>query len=504
MERREFDKNVYMLVDTYCRKGHINDMQFGNNPLAKQDFIRENGLIGQYANYVSAGQKFDMATNQEEFLAAKKEVEKAAEEIRKECKRRLEEQGLDMAAIYGAEPSLEERKKLLFEQLEQMGMSEEFIRRMNFDDIEQLIYDGSPEFEYSVEDTPEARARFNAENIDYNAEDGRLRARATLHAAEGVAFDDTPNNRKLLDENEITYIRMAMNKNPHAEDMKLFVPSTWMNSMRSSVSNNFENYFNTTINSHFGRELLGGTMMAGAVMTAAMAGLVIHPVFAVAAYLLIRKTGVFNARRKSFVPTEYEKRALEKGHTVFKEENGKARYLYMHKGNLLSINAHDIRVPEYIKGVRLTPLQKQQFRMGELVKLEGRNGEAFHVRIDVTSPNSMREYYKELRNDNSVIPVPTVNDSDEAKLSYIEKTGVKGIKSIYGSMNYNPKRDEFLRKYNLHQTFKNYIQTESTLHRTTDEDLKRSYMQYLKNDDSKLKDIAKNELLSQINRNRSL
>lgn len=504
MSEQNIDKNKYMLVDTFLRKGHISDLQFGFNHAKKMKFINDNGLNELYQKYIDAGKEFDSAINQDEFKAAKQKVEDIAKDIRTACRKELEKQGLDITAIYGTEPDIDEKKKLLIEQLEQMGMSEEFIKNKHFDDIEKLINEGSQEFEYTVKDTPETRKRFEDEGIEYHAENGRLKVKATLHATEGVAFDDTPDNRKILDDNEIKYMRMAMNKNPYSQKTKLFVPSTWINPVRSSVASNFDNYFNKIINNQYGRSLLGGTMIAGTVATAAMMGLVIHPVFAVTAYLLLRKTGLFKARKTAFYPTAYEQRALQKGLTVYKEENGRGKYLYMHKGNLLSLDAKDIRIPEYIKGIKLTPLQRQQFRTGELIQLKGNDGETFSVRVDITSPNLIREYYKELKNDISVKPIPKITDSDEAKLSYIEHRGYKGVLDIFGKMSYNPRRDSFLKEYNLYNTFRNYEETNHTLRRTTDKDLRNAYTQYLKNDDGKLKDIARNELLSQINRTQSL
>ena len=492
---RNLDENMLLLVELYCRKGHVNDAMFGNNETKKQDFLNANGLRIFADDYKKAVDSFNRAMNAQDMINAKTKVNEVAQRIRQQVRTNLLTKGIDLEAIYGKEPSLEDAKKMLYRQLEELGMDKQTIESMGLEGIEQILHEGGRSFEFSVNDTEQARNAFNRQGVEYESRDGRLHAKGKVAANEGVAIDDTPQNRRLLDENEIEYIDMAMNINPKLRKAVLFVPSTWKAPIKEQMKNDIAEAFNMVVNDHYCRNFF----KIAAFFTVGIA-LPIHPAFTVAAFLILRKAGMLDRKQRDVAPTNFEKKALQAGHTVYKEQkvNGriKGQYLYMHEGNIMRINAADIRIPDYIKGVHLNPLQREEFRKGEPITLKNDRGEEFYARIDITNPNLYREYYKEMRSDRTTKPVPNTQSTDQEKLEYIAKNGLKGIRTIYGPANVNVNRDAFLMRYNLKDKFMEMIETEEKLRNTQDATLKDKYKSTMQKDNKSLCEIAENELIS--------
>ena len=186
---------------------------------------------------------------------------------------------------------------------------------------------------------------------------------------------------------------------------------------------------------------------------------------------------------------------------MYKEQkkNGqsKAQYLFMHEGNLIRINASDVRIPEYVKGVRLTAGQRDAFRKGELVQLKDKQGQEMFIRIDLTKPNMFREYYKQMKSDRNVTQVPEAKSADIDKLEYISRRGVAGIKDIYGARRPNPYCEAFLSRYGLKTAFNEYVTAVERYKQSEDSAMKDKYKQEFKKADQSIKDIAGNEVISQ-------
>lgn len=492
---KNLDENNLLLVQLYCSRGHYNDTFFGGNEQKKAQFINDNGLRLFADDYEKAIVDYDNAMTAEEQTKARQRVYQAATRIRQQVKSTLLTNGIDLEAIYGKLPTREEAVEMLYDQLEQLGMSRQTIQAMGLQDIEEILSEGGRSFSFEVNDTEQNRRAFDNQDIEYEARDGRLHANARVEATEGVAIEDTPDNRRLLDENEIDYINMAMNLNPHRRKFMLFVPSTWKPVLRDQMRNNIRDSLHFVLNNHYSTNFLKVTGL----MAAGMA-LPFHPVFTLAAFIVVKKLGWFKRKEKEVKPTAREKEALKAGHTVYREvkKNGqiKGQYLCMHQGNLVRINAHDVRIPEYIKGAHLTPLQREQFRKGEPIALKDKHGETFWARIDIASPNLYREYYKEMRSDRTPRPVPNTMDSDEEKLRYIAKAGAKAVRDIYGPAYVNVDRDAFLSKYNMKDKFQEMLEIQTRINRSNSQTEKAGYMDDWKKDNQSLREIAENELIS--------
>lgn len=492
---KNLDENVYMLVQLFCQKGHYSNVMFGGDEMKKNRFLTENGLRLFADDYEKAVDNYNNAMTTDEQLKAKQKVNEVAERIKQNVKGILLGKGIDLDAIYGKEPTKEEAIEMLYDQLQQLGMSRMDIEQLGLQGIEEILYEGGRSFKFEVNDTERNRKAFDNEDIEYEAKDGRLHAKARVHASEGVAIDDTPENRRLLDENEIEYLDMASNINPKRRKAMLFIPSTWSPLMKEQMKNDLSLSVNNLINNHYCRNYL----KVGALIATGMA-LPFHPIFTLAAFIIMKKAGLFKRKEREIQPTPFEKKALKAGHTVYKEvkKNGqiKGQYLYMHDGNIMRINAHDVRIPEYIKGVHLTPLQKEQFRKGETIALTDRKGQTFWARIDIANPNLYREYYKEMRSDLTTKPVPNTLSSDEEKLRYIAKMGSRGIRDIYGPANMNMARDAFLSKYNMKDKFYEMLEIQTRIKAAQDEGQKATHMESWKKDNQTLREIAENELIS--------
>ena len=68
--------------------------------------------------------------------------------------------------------------------------------------------------------------------------------------------------------------------------------------------------------------------------------------------------------------------------------------------------------------------------------LKDKKGNEFGVRIDVTKPSCIQEYYKERKNDREMKKVPTKTSPDREKLEWIARKGFQGISDIVAKGDY--------------------------------------------------------------------
>lgn len=125
--------------------------------------------------------------------------------------------------------------------------------------------------------------------------------------------------------------------------------------------------------------------------------------------------------------------------------------------------------------------------------LKDKKGEEFGVRIDVTKPNCVQEYYKERKNDREMKEVPTRISDDEKKLEWIARKGFQGISDIYGNKTLNLERDTFLSKYDLKNLFTDY--RSKVIQLQGRESMKEELTKDLERIDGKIKDKANEEVL---------
>jgi len=495
--KKELDENLLHLTELYCRKGHVSAAQFGENRDKMDEFLRKNGLTSLAMTYSMAAGRYDAAGTREGMLAAKADMNAAAQQIKDRVRDIIRQtEGIDLEAIYGKQPTREEALAMLHDQFTQLGLDENTIRTLGLEDIDRLLEEGSPEFSFSVKDTEQARRAFDGEDIAYTAKDGRLHAKARIHASEGVSVDDTPENRRILDENEIAYIDMAMNVNPHLRKQRLMVPSTWLLGLYDEFRNESRQMTSKLVNTQMAKNFMLMAVIIGSSATFAF-----HPIYGLAAFLVIRKTGLLKSRGpKEAQPTMFEKKALKAGHTVYKESNmnggKKCQYLFMHDGNVIRVNASDVRIPEYIRGVHLSAAQREQFRKGEPLELVDAKGHSFVARIDVTRPEMYREYYWQMQSDREAIPVPDSTSPDIDKLEYIARRGMRGIRDIYGKALYNEQRDAFLSRYKMTGKFADYNEAVNRFKNTQDPTQQDKYRAEFKKADQSLCEIAENAVLS--------
>lgn len=495
--KKELDENLLHLAELYCRKGHVSAAQFGENRDKMDEFLRKNGLTSLAMTYSMAAGRYDAATTRDGMLAAKADMNAAAQQIKDRVRDIIRQSdGIDLEAIYGKQPTREEALRMLHDQFTQLGLDENTVRTLGLEDIDRLLEEGSPEFSFSVKDTEQARRTFDGEDIAYTAKDGRLHAKARVHASEGVSVDDTPENRRILDENEIAYIDMAMNVNPHIRGQRLFIPSSWKNGLKDDFRNEARIQANKLLN----KQMIRNFLIIGGVVGATMF-LPFHPIYTFFAFIVLRKAGLFRQRGpKEEQPTMFEQKALKAGHTVYKESKvdggKKCQYLFMHEGNLMRINASDVRIPEYIRGVHLSAAQREQFRKGEPLELVDGKGRGFVARIDVTRPEMYREYYRQMQSDREAIPVPDSTSPDIDKLEYISRRGMRGIRDIYGKALYNEQRDAFLTRYQMTGKFADYNEAVNRFKNTQDPVQQDKYRAEFKKADQSLCEIAENAVLS--------
>ena len=389
-------------------------------------------------------------------------------EIEKACRKALSENGVDIEKAVGERMDEQKKLSLLKQQLESFGIDERTATELGLTDLDALKTDGK-NFTFVLENTAKKRQELEKNHIEFTVKDGKINISGKVMAKEGVCIEDSEETVRFLDENEMDYIRMAQGET--AGKGKLFIPTSWANG---------------TTNTQLLSNAKKLAMIAGA-------GLIISPTGSIMLLIVLKKTGLYDKLMKDNGLKKAEKKALEKGLTVFKQDGKNARYWYMENGNLLSLNANDVRIPRWIKGVQLSPADVEKLKRGELLMLKDKKGTEFGVRIDVTKPNCVQEYYKERKNDKEMKEVPTRISDDDKKLEWIARKGFKGISDIYGNKTLNLERDTFLSRYDLKNLFTDYRSKEVQLQGR--ESMKEELTKDMERIDMKIKDKANEEVL---------
>lgn len=424
----EIDRGqLWRLVINHGRIG-VDDFDYDEE--ARRRFARLAGMEDLFDAYGEDGEE---------------EESKEHDELRREIERRaralLEKEGVNVDKVLGREPTQDEQMESVLSQLEQMGISRATAEELDLTDL-TLLKNGGRVVGCGLPDTPEMRRKLEDEQVEYTPKDGRLRVMMRVDVREGVSMEASDETRRLLDDNQIDYIRMA-------EGKKFFIPRNWHNARYP--------YTNSQLLRNLGK-------LAG---VAAVAFL--NPVAGVLVLITLKRMGLLRLRYvgDKIHLSSAEKKALREGLTAYRQDRkGTERYLYMDHGNICSMNAHDVPIPRAIRGVTLSPAQRESLRKGQLLTLRGKDGEEILARIDVTRQKSYVEYYR--GNNRKMSAVPDAKSGDREKLEYIEMKGFEGIVSIFGKKSINLGRDAFLERYGMRQAYAQYLHGDRSLRRKLD------------------------------------
>ena len=148
--------------------------------------------------------------------------------------------------------------------------------------------------------------------------------------------------------------------------------------------------------------------------------------------------------------TRAEAKALMAGEAIYREDKtGREMYIYMYNGNRYIMDAGDLVLPRQVDGVKLTILERERIRRGELVAVSDKDGEQIAFRVDPTSRDNIKRYYLNLKRDRQMTAVPGMFSDGKDKLEYIAQAGRKGIDDIFGTKARDKSRERFLSRYNL-------------------------------------------------------
>lgn len=400
----------------------------------KGKVLAEEGLTDIMKKLKSADDKLKKADSEEKWRTVIKERSQITTAIANRLTERLMEYGMNPQLIEEIRPIPEKRYEKIRQQLAEAGMDNKMLNEMTEEKMRKMIEDELPFIQHA-----------SHKNLS-----------GTLHAREGIAMDDTEECRKMLDKANLSYIRMAQNKNPNECRKFLFIPFSWQ-AARSEARNFADKYKNRYL-----------TNLALITLIATVPILGFHPIYAVVVFASFRKLHWFDHQKDQCKISHFQKKSLDKGLTVLaemkdKKGNTKEYYYYIYHGNLCKMDANSVPIPTQLYGIKLSQADRQMFRNGELVELVGTKGEKVFVRIDLTSPNLCQRYYlpEETKVTDKVKmekmrTVPSPDSSDQELLAYICEKGTKGITNVYGDDAYNPFRYRFLNKYKLYSDYIQY------------------------------------------------
>ena len=497
MENRQQELARWMEI--FLRKGHVNPMSFGDepeNPANTMEFMRKYGMDKIYNQYILAARDAEHTLSDEQRARDEAMLDDMAKVFKMQAGKVLYENKIFINVLYD-KMDKEAAKASVRSQLSGMGISDEVIDKLYLDNLDDLQVNDKT-LTIRVKNDPTVLQFFKDNDFNYKVEGNELVAEAVIHVEEGISVDNTEENRKILDENEIEYILMAEGKNPKGSPSRLFIPQSW-DAFAYSVSNQSVRCTNRIINSQFSKNaaLLFGMLGATALFNPAVAWCV---------FIAVKRSGIMRDKGNRAPELDlYKSRAVDAGHTVLTTQKRHNRleevYVYKLDGKVRSIPARDVRIPDHIKGVHLSADQRERFRRGELLELTDKEGQKFAVRIDVTQPDLVRQHYKVLRTDKQPTAAPNRLSPDTEKLDYIARFGYKGVSDIYGKQGINYHRDKFLQEHGLLEQFNQTQKAAYSINKGRDENEKQQNQQEFNKCDAALKDLANNLVLSQRKQN---
>lgn len=435
--------------------------------------------------YFQAEFNYNLSDNLAETKNCEAKIREIEEEIAGICQKVLVDNGIDVNAMTGHLLTEKEIKDELIKQLEHFGISPDMAKELGLDDPNTLKREGK-EFIFKVNDTPKNREKLTKNDILYERKDGKLWISGRFEAKEGIAYDDTPKNRKLLDEHELEYIKFAQGEyiGDTLKD-KLLVPVNWGNAAfpvtNSNLIRNLEKL-----------ALLGASAF------------VLSPSGAIVLLLVMQKSGLYQQLNKPKELKPSEMKALRSGLTVYKEdERGRSKYYYMDKGNVCSVDARNVRLPNVYNGIRLSAVQMDMLRKGQLVTFEDKKGEEIGLRIDINKSGGIQEYYREMRTEKDMKKKPTRLSSDNDKLTWIKRKGMEGIEDIYGKKSINLELEDFLGRHGLSQAYGVAYEVKERLGMATNGEKEILMKEFIK-ENNILKSKAEEALVNSVKANRGM
>ena len=403
-----------------------------NNDLSTEDMDREDALLIKFSNNNIAGEEnfhsYDERVNftqkygfEDKYnTALELRLEGGAENIETAemlesemaitARETLHSKGIEMPAPL----TKEEKDAAVRSELEKLGF--------DVDTIDSIIAEGvktENKFELTIlEDSEMAREmRNNSVALVPTGQQGLVKTQGKLIAQEGYFVEDTPTNKKFLQDNDITYFKQAENQR------HLFVP-----------------------------------LRAKKIASLLIASTLLGPIGGLAVSSLLNQTGLLDKMVNNHLLSNDQAQALQKGLTV-KATNvvdGKnvEQYMYLDKdtGAVNKINVNDVRIPNKLNGMQLIPDQIEKLKEGKTIEYVADNT-YMAARVDMNEPNGVATYWKEMKSDIDFKKVPDILSADKDKLDYISHKGISGITDIYGGGEKNIERDSFLQKFDLQGKF---------------------------------------------------
>lgn len=274
------------------------------------------------------------------------------------------------------------------------------------------------------DDTEENRRELDDAYTEYAVlPSGKLKVKGVARLKEGYTLEDTAQARRFMDDNNITYQPIKGNR--------LFV------SMRSQKI----------------ALLLAATF-------------VLTPIVGVALMYALNKSRALDHILKDKQFSEDEAKRLNQHQTIRKtvSENGrkvdKFYFLDNDTHRLRSIPAHEVRLPNRVNGVQLSPKELSALREGQTVSGFDENSKLYFVaQLDLNDKDGVRMGFKEMKAEREFKSVPTPNSPDEEKIAYVQMHGAQGVNDIWDRGGVNLERDSFLDKYDIEGFYKDYLKS---------------------------------------------
>lgn len=444
----EKEKDIFLQIHT--NKGRVYEKFFDYDQNLMRELLQKYNLYDTYKNAemhrYNALASGDLYDDKAKALIKDKEIIDKVKLI-------LSENGIKIPDLL----SDEEKKSQMYKELESLGINKETADKLGLENIEIAETEGCP-IQFSLEDNETTQSILKNENIDFTEDNGKLNIKGKILAKEGFLVQDTEKNRKILDDNELTYIENAN------DGRSLFVPL-----QIKKIG--------------FFLLLVASGSVGGIIPTLVL-------------QVLLNKTGLLNKLLDQNIIGRNQMKALNKGYTIMAtmRDHGKnvEQYLFRDKttGELCRINTRDVAIPNQINGVILSPVQRERYQKGEVIDLELKNGTDISVRIDMNEQTGYRTYYKELKNDKELIEVPKRGSSDEEKLRYISIRGVEAINHLYGNKRMNPERDAFLDRYNMRKPYTDLLNNKDKYNKEYNQEKKESILSETASLSNSIRDLA--------------
>lgn len=473
------EKDMNRMIGIALHGGNANYGIFNYDKDQREEFLRRYGWWERASRAETLRDEAAFTADAARSRQCTDEAKKLEREIYRECRKQLQEAGVDLEKVLGPEREWEEMVGQLAEQLQAIGIDRETAAKAGLLD-EEIITRGA-DGRFTLADTVSQREKLKKAGIDFTAKDGRITIDVRLKAKKGVAYEDTPDNRRRLDEAELEYIEMALGHNLHSNGRNaLFVPFNWLNRAEQGY------------NSKLAQNIKQLALIGGA-------ALFTGPGVTLALFVALRRTPLRQNLFKAHELTYAQRKAIEQGLTAYKENRDRQgnihpTFYYQENGMLYSVAAHDVRIPEKVNGVKLSPLQREKLRQGELLELCNDKGEEFGLRVDLTHPNGLREYYRAMKSDKTMTAKPGAASSDDEKLSWIAKHGAQGVDDIFGRTDRDLVRDAFLARYGLKDSYAEYRNAQRVQGKDPGTDRGRKAEASMQETDARLRSMATDEL----------